>query len=108
MRAIWTTLAALTAVLPATVSLADEANATAENPTLEQRLEQAEQRIRVLERRLELADETATAATKSTPVVKAAPAGVSIAAADSSTVIKLRGNLAVDGRFFFDQNTPER
>jgi phosphate-selective porin OprO/OprP len=94
------------AVLPATISLADEASATTENLTLEQRLEQAEQRIRVLERRLELADETATAAAKSTPVVKAAPAGISIAAADSSTVIKLRGNLAVDGRFFFDQNTP--
>lgn len=109
MRATWTTLAAVVATLPALA--AQEASPPTDNPptdnlTLEQRLEQAEQRIRVLERKLELADETATAAAKSTPVVKAAPAGVSIAAADSSTVIKLRGNLAVDGRFFFDQNTP--
>lgn len=106
MRATWTILAAITATLPAMASFAQEAAAPAENLTLEQRLEQAEQRIRVLERKLELADETATAAAKAAPVVKAAPTGVSIAAADSSTVIKLRGNLAVDGRFFFDQNTP--
>ena len=106
MRAIWTTVAAITATLPALASYAEAAATPAENLTLEQRLEQAEQHIRVLERKLELTDETATAAAKSTPVVKAASAGVSIAAADSSTVIKLRGNLAVDGRFFFDQNTP--
>jgi phosphate-selective porin OprO/OprP len=106
MRAIWTTLAAVAVTLPAMAMAADDANPPTENLTLEQRLEQAEQRIRVLERKLELADETATASAKSTPVVKAAPAGISIAAADSSTVIKLRGNLAVDGRFFFDQNTP--
>ena len=74
--------------------------------TLEQRLQRAEERIKVLERRLELADETATTAAKAAPVVKAAPAGLSISSGDAATVIKLRGNLAVDGRFFLDQNTP--
>ncbi len=85
MRAIWTTLAAVAATLPALAVAADDANPATENLTLEQRLEQAEQRIRVLERKLELADETATATARSTPVVKAAPAGITIAAADSST-----------------------
>jgi phosphate-selective porin OprO/OprP len=100
MRARWLGLLALVATTPL---MAEGGDAP---PTLEQRLEQAEQRIRVLERRLELADETAAAAASSTPVVKAAPAGVSIASADSATVIKVRGNLAIDGRFFLDQNTP--
>ena len=107
MRAIWTTLAAVAVTLPTMAMAADDASSPTASLTLEQRLEQAEQRIRVLERKLELADETATASVKSAPVVKAAPAGISIAAADSGTVIKLRGNLAVDGRFFFDQNTPQ-
>lgn len=77
-----------------------------EQLTLEQRLERAEERIKVLERRLELADEATTATAKAAPVIKAAPAGVSIGSADAATVIKLRGNLAVDGRFFLDKNTP--
>ena len=101
MNAVWKSLVAALAAAPLMASAADNAE-----PTLEQRLEQAEQRIAILERKLEIADEATATASKSGPVVKAAPAGISLSAADSSTVIKLRGNLAVDGRFFFDQNTP--
>lgn len=109
MLSRWLGLAALITAAPLMAQSGDAPPAATTEvgaATLEQRLEQAEQRIRILERRLELTDETAAAAAKSTPVVKAAPTGISIAAGDAATVIRLRGNLAVDGRFFLDQNTP--
>ncbi len=101
MHAVWKSLAVALAAAPLMASATESSE-----PTLEQRLEQAEQRIAILERKLEIAEEASATANKTAPVVKAAPAGISLAAADSSIVIKLRGNLAVDGRFFFDQNTP--
>jgi phosphate-selective porin OprO and OprP len=39
--------------------------------------------------------------------IKAGPTGFSIASADGSNVIRFRGNLAVDGRWFMDHSTPE-
>jgi phosphate-selective porin OprO/OprP len=39
--------------------------------------------------------------------VKAGPTGFSFASADGSNVIRFRGNLAVDGRWFMDHGTPE-
>ena len=39
--------------------------------------------------------------------IKAGPSGFSIASADGSNVIRFRGNLAVDGRWFMDNSTPE-
>lgn len=39
--------------------------------------------------------------------VKAGPAGFSFASADNANVIRFRGNLAVDGRWFMDHVTPE-
>jgi len=76
------------------------AQAPADPPTIEQRLAEQEQRIKVLERKLELANETATSATATTPVVKSAPSGFSLNAADGRNVFKLRGTLNIDGRYF--------
>jgi phosphate-selective porin OprO/OprP len=39
--------------------------------------------------------------------VKAGPTGFSFSSADNSNVIRFRGNLAVDGRWFMDHETPE-
>ena len=39
--------------------------------------------------------------------VKAGPAGFSFSSSDNSNVIRFRGNLAVDGRWFSDHTTPE-
>ena len=77
------------------------AQAQAQQPTIEellQRLEQQEQAIKVLERRLELKEETDAAAVKSNAQVKASEKGFSIQSADNSNNIKLRGVLHVDGR----------
>jgi phosphate-selective porin OprO/OprP len=39
--------------------------------------------------------------------VKAGPTGFSFESADEANVIRFRGNLAVDGRWFMDKSTPE-
>jgi phosphate-selective porin OprO/OprP len=78
------------------------AQTSAEAPSLEQTLAEQNQRIKVLERKLELANETATAAAAATPVVKSAASGFSLNSADGKNVFKLRGTLSVDGRYFAD------
>lgn len=91
------TLAQTLALAPAGVVLAQTAN-----PSVEQQLSDQEQRIKVLERKLELANETATTAATTTPVVKAAASGFSLNSADGKNVFKLRGTLNIDGRYFAD------
>ena len=109
MHIRWQWLGAALAAAPLAANAADAQLTSSQdsgNVALEQRLEQAEDHIKILERKLEVADETAATNAKSTPVVKASPAGFSIAAPDSCMVIKFRGNLAFDGRYFLDQYTP--
>jgi|ADGO01.1.fsa_nt_gi hypothetical protein len=70
------------------------------------RLDEQEQKIKVLERKLELEEEAKKAATSSAPVVKAGPRGFSIGTPDNANVLKLRGVLHFDGRRFHDDVTP--
>jgi phosphate-selective porin OprO and OprP len=74
---------------------------------LRKRLDEQEQKIKVLERKLEIQDETKTAAATSDATVKAGAGGFAIQSADGKTFIKFRGNLAVDGRWFGDESTPQ-
>ena len=93
------------AITPMTATYAQ--SATGSDPAaLEKKLEEQEQRIKVLERKLELNDEAAQAAAQSAVVAKAGPSGFSIQSADNANVIRLRANLAFDGRFFHDDVTP--
>jgi phosphate-selective porin OprO/OprP len=74
---------------------------------LRQRLDQQEQKIRVLERKLELNDEAAKAAVPNTPIVRASPQqGFRIQSADGANVARLRGVLHFDDRYFPDDVTP--
>jgi phosphate-selective porin OprO/OprP len=73
---------------------------------LRDRLEAQEQKIRVLERKLELQDEAAKTTASSAPVVRASPQqGFRIQSADAANVIRLRGVLQFDGRYFPDDVT---
>ncbi len=74
--------------------------------TVDQTLADQEQRIRVLERKLELSNETATANAASNAIVKVGPSGFFLQSADGKNVIRLRGILNVDGRYFVDGITP--
>jgi phosphate-selective porin OprO/OprP len=96
--------------------------AQAQNPpdlaVLQRKLEEQEQRIRVLERKLEIQQESAKAAAAAVPrpasppaaaaapVVKAGPAGFSLQSADGENVVRLRGLVQFDGRYFGDSGTP--
>lgn len=77
--------------------LAAQAEVTTEE--LLRRLEEQEQKILVLERKLEIQDEAATAAKESTAVASAGPRGFSLKSADSKNQLRLRGTLHVDGRY---------
>ena len=74
---------------------------------LRQRLDEQEQKVRVLERKLELNDEAAKAAVPNTPIVRASPQqGFRIQSADGANVARFRGVLHFDGRYFPDDVTP--
>ncbi len=98
----WSVLAlSIAAVLTATSNSA----AADEVSELRDRLESQELKLKVLERKLELADEAQQAAAPSTPVVKAGPKGFSFGSPDNANVVKLRGVLHFDGRRYFDDVT---
>ncbi len=71
------------------------------DPQVQAQQEQ-DQKVLVLERKLEIQDEATKAARASTPVVKAGTGGFSIQSADGQNQIKLRGLVQVDGAFLTD------
>ncbi len=81
--------------------------AQAQDVTVEellQRFEAQEQKILVLERKLELQEEAATTVKDSTTVVSAGPKGFSLRSADGKNQIRLRGTMHLDGRYLPDDD----
>jgi phosphate-selective porin OprO/OprP len=77
-------------------------------PTVEElvrRLEEQEQKILVLERKLEIKEEADKTAASSNAVVKASERGFSLQSADGQNQARLRGVLHFDGRFMVDDDT---
>jgi phosphate-selective porin OprO/OprP len=74
------------------------------NEELLKRIEEQEQKILVLERKLEIEDEAAASARESTAVVSAGPKGFSIRSADGRNQLRLRGTLHLDGRYLPDDD----
>src|SRR5262245_11003303 len=101
-------VAALAAALaPTGVALAQaQASPPIDAAALLQRLDEAEQRIKVLERKLELQEEAQTTATAAAPQVRASPSRFSIGTSDGANFVRLRGVLHVDGRHFEGNNSP--
>lgn len=64
-----------------------------------------DQRLRILERRLQLQQEEQVAKEKTTSVVSVNDKGASLKSADGSYEFKLRALVQGDGRFFFDDDT---
>jgi phosphate-selective porin OprO/OprP len=97
----------IAAAVSATLLLAAGTARADDVSELRERLEAQEQKIRVLERKLELQDEATKAAVPTTPVVRASPQqGFRIQSADGANVVRLRGVLQFDGRYFPDDVTP--
>lgn len=76
------------------------ANDSEELEKLRALVQELDQKIRVLDRKSELADEAAAAKKKETPVVKASASGFGLESADGKNVIKLRGLLQADYRTY--------
>lgn len=74
------------------------------NEELLKRLDEQEQKILVLERKLEIQDETADSAKSSTATVSAGPQGFSLRSADGKNQLRLRGTLHLDGRYLPDDD----
>lgn len=73
---------------------------------LREQLQAHEQKIRVLERKLELQDEATQASSATAAAVRASPKdGFRIESADGANVARLRGLLHFDGRYFPDDVT---
>ena len=64
------------------------------------------QRLAILERKLELADEAAGAKAPTTPVVSVDEKGASVKSADGAFEVTLKGNVQVDQRAFFGGDAP--
>lgn len=67
-------------------------------------VEELDQKLRVAERRAELAAEAAEAKVKANPRLSIGQNGVLFSSADTNFVFKLRGLVQLDGRTFFNDN----
>lgn len=78
------------------------ANDSAELEELRALVQELDQKVKVLARKGEVAEEETAAAKKSTPVVKAGEGGFSFGSPDGKNEIKLRGLLQADHRHYSD------
>ncbi len=69
---------------------------------LREQIRQLDQKLRVLERNLELKDETATAAAKAQPKLALGDGRFELTSADGANSIRLRGLVQADGRYYVD------
>lgn len=75
---------------------------------LQQRLDAQAQQLKVLERKLELDAEASAAAVANTPIVRAdSQRGFRLQSTDGKNVVRLRGVLQFDGRYFPDDITTD-
>ncbi|MFZ3113974.1 MAG: porin [Syntrophales bacterium] len=70
----------------------------------EERWQELNQKIRILERKLELDKEVADAEAAKRAVVEAGEKGFLIRSTDGAWQLRIRGYVQADGRFFFDDN----
>jgi phosphate-selective porin OprO and OprP len=82
------------------------AQAPLSNEQLLKRVEELEQQVRVLGRKDELQEEAASEKAKTAAVVSAGASGFEIRSADTNFVLKIRGYLQADSRWFADDELP--
>jgi phosphate-selective porin OprO and OprP len=77
------------------------------NADLRRELEEQKQRLAVLERKLELADEASKAAASAAPRVTASASRFQIGSTDGANFVRFRGTLFADSRVFGGDSAPE-
>lgn len=90
-----------------TSPLTASANDSSELEQLRALVQELDQKVRVLDRKNELAVEDAAKEKAKQPVVKANSGGFSVGSADGAHVFKLRGLLQVDNRSYFGDDNPD-
>src|SRR5688572_7017660 len=75
---------------------------------LERRLEELDQKYRVLERRLEIEGEAAAEKAKTAPSMSIGASGFNFRSNDTNFVLKIRGLLQADSRFYIDDGGNNR
>src|SRR5688572_969351 len=81
-------------------------NANISNEALLKRIEELEQRLAIAERKDEIDREGAAEKAKTAVSVSAGASGFQIRSADTNFVLKIRGYLQADSRWFLDDNNP--
>jgi phosphate-selective porin OprO/OprP len=69
---------------------------------LKEQIEQLDQKVKILERKRELEQESAAEKPKTTPSVSIGPSGFLARSADSNFVLRVRGYVQADGRYYLD------
>src|SRR5437867_2897334 len=75
---------------------------------LQQRIEELDQKVRILERKDELEKDAAIEQSKSAPRLSIDAGGFSASSADTNFVLKLRGGFQADARFYPGNETPAK
>jgi len=102
--------ASIVALLPfagATLGQAAPESTGDTNADLRREIEDQKQRLLILERKLEIQQEAATAATASTPKITASASRFQVGSADGANFIRFRGTIHADNRVFGGDSTPE-
>lgn len=105
MRNQTVTRAAALAAALTTIALAPftaQAQTPSDVDALREQIRQLDQKLRILERNLELKDEAAAAEAQTLPKIIASEGRFEIASADGSNSLRLRGLVQGDARFYFD------
>lgn len=100
--------AALTAIAlaPFTAQAQTATSSPDDVAALREQIRQLDQKLRILERNIEIKDETATAAAKAAPVLTAGASGFIFSSADKKFSLRVRGNIQADARHYFDEKLP--
>lgn len=100
--------AAIAALLPFTgTAQAQNASPGDSNAELRREIEDQKQRLLVLERKLEIQQEAATAAAATAPRITANASRFQIGSTDNSNFIRFRGTLFADNRAYSGDSAPE-
>ena len=74
--------------------------------SLKKQIQALDQKVRILERKAELEREGGEVRNKDAPRLSAAADGFSFSSADTNFVLRLRGNVQADARFYVDDRIP--
>src|SRR4051812_5269607 len=85
-------------------AVAADPPAPAPAQTVEERLAELDQQLRILQRRSEIAEEAAAAKAKTATAPAAGDKGFSLTSADKEFSLRIGGYVQADGRFFLDED----